>query len=205
MAENRNEQLPSQPAPFAPLLAAEVLRNAAAPSEAKTKPKGEESVSPFWRIFGATILSIVALGGMTLYQQLANGLGEVRHELEQMTKKEEFVASRSKVWEKFFEMQKNTEHGDVVLADRCARLEQQVNHLEDGRKETLHELQWLREATAAALKDRSQLLERQVKGGQTEHQALVNELQQLRARLAMLEERQAGGQPVQPALRRGHQ
>src|SRR5262249_27004054 len=80
MAENRNEQLPSQPAPFAPLLAAEVLRNAAAPSEAKTKPKGEESVSPFWRIFGATILSIVALGAVTLYQQLANGLGEVRHE-----------------------------------------------------------------------------------------------------------------------------
>src|SRR5215831_7941873 len=111
MAEDRNQQPDPQSAPLAPLLTAEVLRHAASAREPKAK--GEDGVSPFWRLFGATILSIVALAAVTLYQQLAGGLSEVRHELGQLTRKEEFVASRSKVWEKFFEIQKNTEHGDV--------------------------------------------------------------------------------------------
>jgi hypothetical protein len=200
MPENRNEQLDPQSVPIAPLLAAEVLRNAA--TAGGTKPKGEEGISPLWRIFGATILSITALVAVTLYQQLAGGLTEVRHGLEQMTKKEDFVTSRTKVWEKFFEIEKKTEQGDVALADRCARLEQQMKDLESTRNETLHELRWLREANVAALKDRSALLEQQVKTGQSEHQEFVNELQQLRARLAALEGRPAGGSTVQPALPR---
>jgi hypothetical protein len=204
LAENRNQQPDPQSPPVAPLVAAEVLRNAASSCEPKTKAKGEENVSPFWRIFGATILSIVALAAITLYQQLAGGLSEVRHELAQMTKKEEFVASRSKVWEKFFEIQKNTEHGDVVLADRCARLEQQLAHLDVVRKEMLHELQWLRQATVSALKDRSRLLEQQVKNGQTEYHEMVKELQQLQTRLAALEGRQAGASPVRPAVHQGN-
>src|SRR5262249_8248815 len=104
MAEDRNQQPDPPPASLAPLITAEVLRNAASSYEPKAKGRGEDGVSPFWRIFGATILSIVALAAVTLYQQLAGGLSEVRHELGQMTKKEEFVASRSKVWEKFFEI-----------------------------------------------------------------------------------------------------
>jgi hypothetical protein len=203
MAENRNEPLGPQSDPLAPLLAAEVLRKAAVPDGLKTTAKGEDGISPFWRIFGATILSIVALAAITLYQQLASGLGEVRHAVEQMTKKEEFVASRSKIWEKFFEIQKNTEHGDVVLADRCARLEQQLQNFDVVRKEMHHELQWLREATVSALKDRSKLLEQQVKSGQTEHQGMRKELQQLRVHLAALEVRQAGGQPIRPAFHHG--
>src|SRR5262249_42444151 len=95
MAEDRNQQPDPQSAPLAPLLTAEILRNAASACEPKAKGKGEDGVSPFWRIFGATILSIVALAAVTLYQQLAGGLSEVRHELGQLTRKEEFVASRS--------------------------------------------------------------------------------------------------------------
>jgi hypothetical protein len=161
-------------------------------------------VSPFWRIFGATILSIVALGAVTLYQQLAGGLSDVRHELGQMTKKEEFVTSRTKVWEKFFEIQKNTEHGDVVLADRCARLEQQLANLEAVRKEMVHELEWLRETTVSALKDRSRLLEEQVKTGQAGYQEMVKELQQLQTRLATLEGRSGGTAAGRSALHSGN-
>ena len=120
-----------------------------------------------------------------------------------MTKKEEFVASRSKVWEKFFEIQKSTEHGDVVLADRCARLEQQLAHLEAARQEMRHELAWLREATVAALKDRSRLLEQQVKAGQTGYQEMAREVQQLQTRLAALEGRQAAAPPAGSGLHPG--
>jgi hypothetical protein len=204
VAENRDQQPDPQSALVAPLVAAEVLRNAASSCEPKAKAKGEDSVSPFWRIFGATILSIVALGAVTLYQQLASGLSEVRHELAQATKKDEFVASRAKVWEKFFEIQKTTEHGDVVLADRCARLEQQLANMEAVRKEMLHELQWLREATVSALQDRSRLLEQQVKSGQTEYHEMVKEVQQLQTRLAALEGRQAEAPPVRPAPHQGN-
>ena len=204
MAEDRNQQPDSQSAPLAPLITAEVLRNAASSCEPKAKGKDEDGVSPFWRIFGATILSIVALAAVTLYQQLAGSLSEVRHELGQMTKKEEFVASRSKVWEKFFEIQKTTEHGDVVLADRWARLEQQLANMEAVRKEMLHELQWLREATVSALQDRSRLLEQQVKSGQTEYHEMVKEVQQLQTRLAALEGRQAEAPPVRPAPHQGN-
>jgi hypothetical protein len=108
------------------------------------------------------------------------------------------------VWEKFFEIQKNTEHGDVVLADRCARLEQQLAHQEVVRKEMLHELQWLREATVSALKDRSRLLEEQVKTGQTGHQEMARELQQLQTRLAALEGRQAAAPPAGSGLHAGN-
>ena len=204
MAEDRNQQPDPQSAPLAPLITAEVLRNAASSCEPKAKGKGEDGVSPFWRLFGATILSIVALAAVTLYQQLAGGLSEVRHELGQMTKKEEFIASRSKVWEKFFEIQKNTEHGDVVLADRCARLEQQLAHLEAVRKEMLHELEWLREATVSALKDRSRLLEQQVTTGQAGYQEMARELQQLQTRLAALEGRQAAAPPARSGLHPGN-
>ena len=185
MPEHRNQQLDPQSIPVTPLLAAEVLRNAA--MAGGSKAKGEESISPFWRIFGATLLSIAALVAITVYEQLAGGISEVRHGLEQMTNKEEFATSRTKVWEKFFEIEKKTEQGDVVLADRCARLEQQLKDLESTRNEMLHEVRWLREATVTALKDRSALLEEQVKTGQAAHREVVNELQQLRARLAALE------------------
>jgi hypothetical protein len=203
MAEDRNQQPDPQSAPLAPLLTAEVLRHAASACAPTAKGKGEDGVSPFWRLFGATILSIVALAAVTLYQQLAGGLSEVRHELGQLTRKEEFVASRGKVWEKVFEIQKNTEHGDVVLADRCARLEQQLAHLEAARKELLHELAWLRAATVAALKDRSGLLEQQVKTGQAGYQEMARALQHLHTRLAALEGRPAAAPPAGSGLHPG--
>jgi hypothetical protein len=191
VAENRSESLDTPSTPALQPLVAEVLRNAAAPvkPKARAKAKGEESISPFWRIFGGTVLSILALVAITLYQQLSSSLNELRHGVAQMTSKEEFVTSRTKVWEKFFEIQTNTERGNVVLADRCARLEQQVKEYEVREKEMRQDLQWLREATIAALKDRSTLLEQQLKASQTDHQDHRKELEHLRARLAVVEGR----------------
>jgi hypothetical protein len=199
LAEPRNEQSDSRCAPAAPLLAAEVLRNATEPGVTKALGKGEEGISPLWRIFGGTVLSIMALVGVTLYQQLTNGLSEVRREVEQRTAREEFVTSRSKSWEKMFEIQRSGEQANVALADRCARLEQQAKDGEMVRAQMQDEMKWLREAAVSALKDRSALLERQVKTGQAEYQETVQEVRQLRARLAVLEGRPAAGSSDPPA------
>ncbi len=204
MAETRNEQSDSRCAPAAPLLAAEVLRNAAAPGAMKAPGKGEEGISPLWRIFGGTVLSIMALVAVTLYQQLTNGLSEVRHELEQRTAREEFLTSRSKTWEKMFEIQRSGEQANVALADRCARLEQQAKDGAVVRAQMQDEMKWLRQATVSALKDRSALLEQQVKTGQAEHQETVQEVRQLRARLAVLEGQPAAGSSGPPATPPGN-
>lgn len=45
--------------------------------------KDEEKISLFWRIFGGTILSMVALGALTLYNNLSANISELRRELNQ--------------------------------------------------------------------------------------------------------------------------
>jgi len=62
--------------------AAETLRSggesAARPAEKKDE---EQHVSVFWRVFGGTILSIVALAAITLYNNLSSGIADLRNEL----------------------------------------------------------------------------------------------------------------------------
>jgi chromosome segregation ATPase len=62
--------------------AAETLRSAAESSAPKAEKKNtEEHVSLFWRVFGGTILSIVALAAVTLYNNLSSGISDLRAEL----------------------------------------------------------------------------------------------------------------------------
>jgi DNA repair exonuclease SbcCD ATPase subunit len=64
------------------LATAETLRSAAnAPAAPGEKKKDEEHVSVFWRVFGGTILSIVALAAVTLYNNLSSGISDLRAEL----------------------------------------------------------------------------------------------------------------------------
>ena len=43
--------------------------------------RDEDKMSLFWRVFGGTILSIVALAAITLYTSLSNSIGELRSDL----------------------------------------------------------------------------------------------------------------------------
>lgn len=59
--------------------------------------KEEEHISLFWRVFGGTILSIVALISITLYNNLSSGITELRAEVSrerearaELVKKDEF-------------------------------------------------------------------------------------------------------------------
>jgi DNA repair exonuclease SbcCD ATPase subunit len=64
------------------LAAAETLRSAAESSAKPAETKGDDHhVSVFWRVFGGTILSIVALAAVTLYNNLSSGISDLRNEL----------------------------------------------------------------------------------------------------------------------------
>jgi chromosome segregation ATPase len=62
------------------------------------KVNEEEKISWFWRIFGGTILSMVALGTLTLYNNISTNLSDLRRELNQerearaeLIRKQDFV------------------------------------------------------------------------------------------------------------------
>ena len=89
-------------------LTSETLRSAAESSApAKTTVRDDEKMSLFWRVFGGTILSIVALGSITLYNGLSSSIAELRSELNrerdaraELVKKDEFNSRTSNQYER---------------------------------------------------------------------------------------------------------
>ena len=76
----------------------ETARSATESSGMAPPPKkDEEHISVFWRVFGGTILSIVALVSITLYNNMSSSIADLRAEISrerearaEMVKKEEF-------------------------------------------------------------------------------------------------------------------
>ena len=187
MSRNREEQR------SAPGLvpAAETLRNAAA-ADKPAPAQGEERLSLFWRIFGGTLLSIAALVALTGYQMLASSIADIRHEVDQRARRDDFETSRQKIWDRMRDLQLAEDRVDETLRDRCIRLEEQLKSTQAAEQELLHEVQWLREGLVAALRERAGQLEEQVKAGRNDRQELVRLLQELRDRLPAPGERRTG-------------
>ena len=85
--------------------ALETMRSASSAKPVETKD--EEKMSLFWRVFGGTILSIVALAAITLYNNLSSGISDLRAELArerearaELVKKEEFNSRVSTQYER---------------------------------------------------------------------------------------------------------
>jgi hypothetical protein len=201
-----------------PVLATETTRNAAASSQAAAPPakSGEEKLSVFWRVFGGTVLSIAALVVITAYQMQNSSIHELRNDLAkanearaELVKKDEFTSSRTKIWEKFQEMQKDTvtvqqlkdrlgqmEEQNKVLAaghkedqDLQATLKQRMVSLEQQLKDgstSQKDLQILQQ-TVAALQEKASLRDQQLKQLDDEKKELTKELQLMRERLAKVE------------------
>jgi chromosome segregation ATPase len=82
----------------AALVSGEAARSASeTPAANKPEEKKEENLSLFWRVFGGTIISMVALGVLTLYNNLSTNISELRRELNlerearsDLVKKDEF-------------------------------------------------------------------------------------------------------------------
>src|SRR5690348_5294551 len=64
------------------MTATELMRSASEPSRAESaEARNEEKISIFWRVFGGTILSIVALAVITLYNSISTNISDLRNEL----------------------------------------------------------------------------------------------------------------------------
>ena len=65
------------------VLAVETARSASQPraTKADDQKKDDEKISVFWRVFGGTILSIVALVAITLYNNINGTMTELRQEV----------------------------------------------------------------------------------------------------------------------------
>jgi len=206
LGESRNDQRLSQSVPVSTLVASESLRSADSSGAAAAPIKGEERISLFWRVFGGTILSIVALVSVTLYQQLVGNLNEMRNEVNrinesrtELIKKEEMDTRLTRIWTSIRELQA-VEATITAMKERSLVRDQQVKDEQQRAALELKELQALRE-TVTYLKERALLHDQRMKE-EEERKELVHELQNLRERLANLEGRQAKPTPIKNAFHR---
>ena len=215
MNESRNEQRSSPQHAAPPIQATETLRHAAA-VDAVAAPRGEERGSIFWQAVGGTVLSIVALVAITLYQQLTSSINDVRvslatfnndlrKDLGQLSqsqgdciKKDEFNNRLTSVWNSLKDIQ-TLQTGVTALKERCLVTEQKDKADADKHEQLAKDVQEL-EAVVAVLKERTMAHEHQQKAEESRKE-LMRELQQLRERLATLEGRDASKPVVRPAVR----
>src|SRR5258708_21882384 len=139
--------------------------------ESAQNAKGEERISVFWRVFGGTLLSIAALVGITLYQQFANSLNELRSNVNNL----------------------HESRGDLVKTE-------DFNSRSNALWGAIKEIQ-ATSASVSALKERSGLMEQLLKESAEERKSLCRELQQVRERLAVVEARQSVPEPATASAR----
>jgi hypothetical protein len=200
MQENRSEERTTQQSADSTLWTAETLRQSIPSGGPPAATKGEERLSVFWRLCGATLLSITALGGITLCQHFNSSLSDLRKDLSHVSenlskdlgrvhetqadllKKEEFSFRLKTVWDALKELQED-KASLWALKERAAVTEQRQRADEEERKELVREVQKLRELKAA----------------QDQRKELLDELQRLRERLAVVEGRQVPPSPTKTA------
>jgi septal ring factor EnvC (AmiA/AmiB activator) len=128
-----------------------VLATALRAADAAEKPKAAEEggMSMFWRVFGGTILSIVALVAITLFNSLSTSISELRaavaklsEERAELVKKDEFGTRMTSNWDRVQTLQaQNNEQNATIRTLRAEldgfkeRLARNCTDLESARKE----------------------------------------------------------------------
>jgi hypothetical protein len=174
----------------AALLTAETLRSASEPPPAPEPPRGEERISVFWRVFGGTLLSIVALVIITIYNQFSTTLTDLRKELNQiyehraeLLRKDEFNSRLGSVWAGMKDLQSATQ-SLTALGERAKLLEQQLErqakNAEEDRKELCRKLDEQRKTGEEDRKETQRNLKEQRKLAEAERGELVRQLQDQR-------------------------
>jgi DNA repair exonuclease SbcCD ATPase subunit len=174
--------------PATNLVAAETLRKAAAPVEPPASAKIEERLSVFWRVFGATILSIAALVCLTIYQQFNTGINDLRKDLDaerveraNLIKKDDLDTRLAPVWTSIKDAA--AYNRDITaLKERCAMLQEQLTAAQDASKAMSADVQQI-----TTLKDRCSALEEKLKDSEAARAALSTDLQKLRELVIRLE------------------
>lgn len=193
MSPNRDQRELQSPA--SSILMSETLRDSI-PLRPTDKPErassGEDRMPLFWRVFGGTILSILALAVITVCQYFNGVLSGLRGDMGRLNE----------------EIRKEMSRVDTDLRKDLGRLNEAqgtVVKVEDFNSrlksvwDNIKELQTL-SATVSALKERDLLREQHLRE-EAERKELVRELQLLRERLANLEGKQAAKEaPVKTAV-----
>lgn len=185
MTPRRNDRIESRTdssEQIFPILASETLRTSKShtlPKELAGNKSGDEKISLFWRIFGGTILSIVALLVITAYQSISGSIHDMRTELSQLreakadlVKKDEYSTARTRLWEKIQDVEKQVSAAAapvVQIKDRVGQLEEQSKTTALERKE-MHELH-------ATIKERMTQFEQQLNQGKMTQKDLQSVLQ----------------------------
>jgi hypothetical protein len=126
-------------------LVAQTFRAAAdaaqSPSDARPDKKADdEKMSLFWRVFGGTILSICALVGITVFNNVSSTLSELRSEINkanearalavsEMVRKEEFQGRMTSSWDRVQTLQQQNNIQNATLTSLRTEI--------DGLKERL--------------------------------------------------------------------
>jgi len=173
------------------LLAGETLRSAANRHHhhirADKAKDGDGGISMFWRVFGGTIFSIVALVIITAYTQMTGTISDLRKDLTQVQadqlKKDEFNNRLTAMWNTIKELQ----GAGTTLAAFNERfklidlqLDKQTRTGDEDRKELLGKVESQRRAGDAERKELQRKLEE-----------LCQKVQTQAERLAALEGRQS--------------
>jgi hypothetical protein len=190
------------------VLAAGTLRAAEPPPAAPARPRDghpEERLSLFWRVFGGTVLSIIALVAITLYNNLTTNINELRTELSrvnearaELVKKEEFNARNQNLWDRLQALQElrvtvtglkeqmsaiGEKQGDVkAVRDSLTAIEQRLKSAEDDHKALAKA-----ELTLTALEQRQAARDAQLKAAEDDRKDMARQVQELRERLAKVE------------------
>lgn len=144
---------------------ATALHNAQKPADAK--PADESGgISMFWRVFGGTIVSIVALVGITLYNSVNTQISELRTEIHklnearaELVKKDEFSNRVTSYWERVQALQTQNNEQNASMRAMRAELDGTKEKISragmdlDAAKKDLATLEVLKEKVAALATD----------------------------------------------------
>lgn len=165
----------------------------------------EERLSLFWRVFGGTALSIVALVAITLYNNQTSSINELRAEVSrvnearaELVKKEEFNARNQNMWDRIQAIQElrvtvtglkeqmagiGEKQADVkAVRDALMAIEQRLKAAEDDHKALAKA-----ELTITALEQKTVARDAQLKAAEDDRKDMARQLQELRERLAKVE------------------
>ena len=179
----------TQPTPT--LSASESLRTGTASGASPTHdPKDDDKISIFWRVFGGTLLSIVALVAVTLYNTLNSGISDLRAELTRerearltFARKDEVEAHLKTQYERI----RTVEGYKADIETMKERLSTSIAAIESNRKEVGGSIDGLRKETAGidVLKERLAGMAAELKLAREEVQRLQQEVE--KTKIAELE------------------
>lgn len=150
--------------------------------------KEEEKIGLFWRVFGGTLLSIVALVAITLYNNLHSGISELRAEIGKLNearadlvKKDDFQARLTTNYDRIQSIQGQNNSQNAMLTGYRSELDglkdrvsRQTTDIDAGKKDTSLVLETLKKdvATLETLKEKLVGLAADAKSFRDEHQKL---------------------------------